>query len=279
MPTNPSERKPPHARGASHTRPILLAIDTSTRTIGLAVFDGVEVLAENMWVSIDRHTIELAPAVQDLMSRSHIEFKSLQAIGVALGPGSFTGLRIGLALAKGIALAQHIPLIGIPSLDILAASQPPFRLPMAAALRAGRGRLAVGWYGPTPAAQPKNETSDDSSPASSQASVYEEEFSGDAVADMRSDYWKSTKPIEILTPQELSQRITTPTWICGEFTGEERQLLRRKWKKAMLASPAACLRRPAFLAELAWKRWQSGQIDDANTLSPIYLHYNEPVPG
>jgi tRNA threonylcarbamoyladenosine biosynthesis protein TsaB len=127
---------------------ILLAIDTSTRNVGLALFDGTQVLAEYTWNSADHHTVELAPAVQDLMTRVHVNFGSIRAIGVALGPGSFTGLRIGLAFAKGIALALKIPVIGIPSLDILAAAQPPFHLPLAAVLRAGRGRLAVGWYQP-----------------------------------------------------------------------------------------------------------------------------------
>ena len=65
---------------------------------------------------------------------------------MAIGPGSFTGLRVGLALAKGLAMARGLPLVGIPTLDILAAAQPFMEMPLAATLRAGRGRLAVGWY-------------------------------------------------------------------------------------------------------------------------------------
>ena len=59
-----------------------------------------------------------------------------------LGPGSFTGLRIGLALAKGMALARHLPVIGVPTLDILAAAQPVREENLVAILLAGRGRLA-----------------------------------------------------------------------------------------------------------------------------------------
>jgi tRNA threonylcarbamoyladenosine biosynthesis protein TsaB len=275
---------------------ILLAIDTSTRNVGLALFDGTQVLAEYTWNSADHHTVELAPAVQDLMKRVHVNFGQIKAIGVAIGPGSFTGLRIGLAFAKGIALVLKIPVIGISSLDILAAAQPPIHLPLAAVLRAGRGRLAVGWYRPVdptrsnlpPGRVLPGEPSETDVP---NVMPGEDEFSGQIESEVllleeyRSEYWQMSKPVEILTPQELSEKIKSPTIISGEFTREERRLLRRKWKKAILAPPSSCTRRPAVLAELAWKHWQIDPIDDSTQVSPIYLHYsevpfrNEPLPG
>jgi tRNA threonylcarbamoyladenosine biosynthesis protein TsaB len=222
---------------------MLLALDTSTRTVGVALYDGVQVLSESVWNSKNYHTVELAPAVAETLSKSGVNIEDLQALVVALGPGSFTGLRIGLALAKGIALVRHLPLIGIPTLDVLAASQPLDDLPLAAVLRAGRGRLAVGWY--------KAENS----------------------------AWHSNGDIEILTPEELTQRIQSPTLVCGELEEEERRVLGRKRKNVTLASPAQSLRRPAFLAELGWRRWQQEDVDDPATLAPFYLHYNEPIPG
>jgi tRNA threonylcarbamoyladenosine biosynthesis protein TsaB len=231
----------------------LLAVDTSTRITGLAIYDGDQVLNENVWLSGEHQTVELAPALVDVLARSHVQIDDIGALAIALGPGSFTGLRIGLALVKGIALVLRVPLIGIPSLDALAAAQLQMDVPMAAVLRAGRGRLAVGWYHLVTNEQGEHE-------------------------------WQSDHPLEVITPVELSQRIVSPTLICGEITEAERRVLGRKWKKAMLASPAASLRRPSFLAELAWKRWIKGQVDDPETLSPIYLHYSgntigEPVPG
>jgi tRNA threonylcarbamoyladenosine biosynthesis protein TsaB len=221
---------------------MLLAIDTSTRFVGIALYNGVQVLSESTWVSNDYHTVELAPAVSQLLDRNAIEATDIQAIGVAIGPGSFTGLRIGLALAKGFTLARHIPLIGISTLDILAAAQAPSPEPLVAVLQAGRGRLVVGWYS------------------------YQE------------DNWHATGNPEIMNVHALSQRIQSPTFICGELTEEERRVLARKHKNIILASPAQSIRRPGYLAELAWNRWKSGHIDSPALLTPIYLHIGEPIP-
>jgi tRNA threonylcarbamoyladenosine biosynthesis protein TsaB len=221
---------------------IILALDTSTQTVGIALYDGLQVLSEAAWTSRDHHTAELAPAVSDLLRRCRITVSQLGALAVALGPGSFTGLRIGLALAKGLALVRNIPMVGIPTLDVLAEAQPRCGLPMAAVLRAGRGRLAVGWYVLDP------------------------------------DRPLTCERIEVLTAAELTQKIQSPTWICGELSEAERRLLARKRKNVVLASPALSLRRAGYLAELGWQRWQAGQVDNPTELSPIYLHYNEPIP-
>jgi tRNA threonylcarbamoyladenosine biosynthesis protein TsaB len=224
------------------TKNILLALDTSTRTAGLALYDGSEVLVEFTWASQDYHTVELAPTIADAIQKARIKYSDLAAMAVARGPGSFTGLRIGFALAKGLALARHIPLVTIPTLDFLASAQPPLDLPMVALLRAGRGRLACSWY----------------------------LFSDNT--------WRSTGDLEVLTVPELIPRINTNTLVCGELTSEERQLLNRDCPNAQLSTPAQSLRRTGFLAELAWRSWHDGRIDDPASAAPLYLHYNEPIP-
>jgi tRNA threonylcarbamoyladenosine biosynthesis protein TsaB len=222
---------------------MLLAIDTSTRTVGVALYDGTQVVGEVVWTSRDYHTVELAPAVAEILRRGQVDPGEVKAVAAATGPGSFTGLRIGLAFAKGLCLARHLPLIGIPTLDIVAAAQPVEALPLAAVLQAGRGRLAVGWYHSVSGA------------------------------------WEANGPVEINDITQLVHRIQQPTLVAGELKEEERRALARKYKNVHLASPAQSLRRPAFLAELAWKRWQSGQADDPASLSPLYLHFGEPIPG
>jgi tRNA threonylcarbamoyladenosine biosynthesis protein TsaB len=222
---------------------MLLAIDTSTKQMGLALYDGAQVLGEFLWHSRHYHTVELAPAVADLLKRSGLAMDSLEALGVALGPGSFTSLRVGLAFVKGLALARHLPIIGIPTLDILAAAQEVRDVPLAAVLQAVRGRLALAWY----------ETDENG--------------------------WSVKGSPTVVTADELAENIRKPTIVCGELSADERQRLARKRVNVLLASPAACVRRPAVLAELAWERWQAGVQDDAASLAPIYLHAADPIPS
>jgi tRNA threonylcarbamoyladenosine biosynthesis protein TsaB len=222
---------------------MLLALDTSTQTLGLALYDGTRILSETLWQSRARHTVELAPAIDRMLKQYNVTPQDLTKLAVATGPGSFTSLRVGLALIKGMALALKIPLSGIPTLDFLAVAQHPSDLPMAAVLPAGRTRLAVCWY------------------------HYEE------------DAWKFTGEMKVMTAQELSDQIHQPCLICGETTAEERQILSRKWKNAQLITPALGTRRPGMLAELGWNKIESGLVDDPVTLSPIYLHINEVIPS
>lgn len=221
---------------------MLLAIDCSTQLVGLALYDGAQVAGEMLWQTSNHHTVELAPAVDDLLKRCGLTAGDLTAIGVALGPGSFTSLRIGLAIAKGMALALRIPVVGIPTLDIQAAAQPLSEMPLAAIIQAGRGRVAVGWY----AAGPKG--------------------------------WQAQGEPVAMTIETLNQQIEKPIVICGELSAEERQSLSKRRKTIHLASPAQSVRRPSFLAEMAWKRFQAGKVDNVADLAPIYLRTADGIP-
>lgn len=221
---------------------MLLAVDTSTQTMGIALYDGSRALAEMYWRTKTHHSVELAPAVQDLLAKCGVKPAELTAVACALGPGSFTSLRIGLAFAKGLVYSLNVPIIGISTFDFLVASQPLLDFPLAAVLPAGRGRLAVGWY--------KND----------------------------GNGWKADGEISIMNAEDLSASISGKTYICGEFDAEERQVLGRKYKNAVLASPALCVRHPAMLAELAWQRLEAGEKDEPVSLSPIYVHLAEAIP-
>lgn len=220
---------------------MLLAVDTSTRTIGLALYREDRVLHEATWTSQNYHTMQLAPAVQAAVEQAGEQISALEAVAVAIGPGSFTGLRIGVAFAKGLALSRRVPLIGIPSLDILAAAQIRQDLPMVALLHAGRGRLAIQWY------------------------------------QVEKGAWRSSGEMEVLTAEALGEKVPVPVYVCGELNEAERRSIRRGRRNVVIASPAWTIRRPAVLAELAWKRLQSGNTDDPVTLSPIYLHHGDPI--
>jgi tRNA threonylcarbamoyladenosine biosynthesis protein TsaB len=221
---------------------VLLAVDTSTQWMGLALYDDEQIIGETIWQTHNHHSVELAPAVESLFTRSGITGKDLRVLAVATGPGSFTSLRIGMAFVKGLSLALNLPVIGIPSLDITVAAIPVQDIALAAVLQAGRGRLAVGWY------------------------------------RVKNNNWQKHGEPVVMTPGELEQSIKKPTLICGELNSEERKTLARRWKNIRLAEPAMSIRRPAYLAQLAWKRWLSMDVDDVVTLSPSYLHYKDPIP-
>lgn len=126
---------------------MLLAIDTATRTMSLAVHDGHALLAETTWHSANNHTIELAPTIETLLARCELTFADLDALAVSTGPGSYTGLRVGVALAKGLAAARHLPLVGITTLDTLAAAQPYYQgHGLVVIIEAGRGRIITATY-------------------------------------------------------------------------------------------------------------------------------------
>jgi tRNA threonylcarbamoyladenosine biosynthesis protein TsaB len=221
---------------------MLLAIDTSTRWIGLALYDGSQVVGEHSWKSQNHHTVELATSISDLMKRCGVSSPELSALGCAIGPGSFTSLRIGLALAKGMAYALRLPIIGIPTLDIVVSAQIPQELPILVVLSAGRDRLAACKY-----------------------------LFGD-------NQWHAVGAPGIFTLDELYREIRTPTIVTGEMDYKVRQALGRKWKNVRLTPPALSVRRPAILAELAWERWQKGQTDNPATLVPIYIRARDPIP-
>ena len=217
---------------------MLLAIDTSTAQVGLALYDGMQILSEMTWTTRQHHTTELAPAINGLLNRCGVPMDMVSALGVAVGPGSFTSLRVGLSLVKGIALARHLPVIGISTLDIIAAAQPAGKHAsrLAVVIQAGRKRIAVGWYKCL-----KNE-------------------------------WQAQGGVRGATIDELADEIEIPTYVAGELSSEDRSRLARKRVNILLASPVHCIRRPSILADMAWARWQKNEVDDAASLAPVYLH-------
>lgn len=126
---------------------MLLAIDTSTRAVSLAIATPTQLLAEHTWQSNDHHTQQLAPMLASMLQQTGVEMSQIAAVAVAQGPGSFTGLRIGIAMAKGIAIARSIPLYAVPSHAMIAAATPiHLNKQLVAVLPAGRGRVLAARF-------------------------------------------------------------------------------------------------------------------------------------
>ena len=102
----------------------VLSIETSTQLCSAALTNNGRLVAENCVNVKNVHAAQLFPIIQSLFDYSSIAQKELQAIAVSIGPGSFTGLRIGLSAAKGLALGLDIPIIAVPTLQALASNAP-----------------------------------------------------------------------------------------------------------------------------------------------------------
>ena len=221
---------------------MLLAIDTATRSIGLALHSGEELLAEHVWLTKAYHTVELAPEIALMLRRADRHISDLTAIAVAKGPGSYTGLRIGMALGKGLCLVHNLKIVAIPTHSIVAHAQPSRKEKLVAVISAGKGRIAALWY------------------------------------KWGSRGWESKSEPENMTWDELVSALDEKTYICGEIGTEVRKKL-KEVDLAILSSPAQSLRRPGVLAELGWVRIHSGEIDDPATLAPIYLQSQGSIPA
>ncbi len=215
---------------------MILAIDTATRWLGMALHDGTAVLAEMGWRCLNNHTIELTPNLHEMMQRANVSVGDLSGIAVAIGPGSYTGLRVGLAVAKGLALANQTPLIGVSTLDILAAAFGPFPGELILVAEAGRTRVCVASY---------------------------EWQNGRG--------WQTDAPPTIETWDSLLASLEGRITFAGEMTAQAVKQIKTANKSFQIALPAAAVRRAGYLAQLGWERLQAGAVDDAQTLAPIYL--------
>lgn len=221
---------------------MLLALDTATQMLSIALHDGAEVVHEQLWRTHNRHTVELAPAVETALART--EGTALTALAVATGPGTYSGLRVGVAFAKGLALTLGVPLVGMTTLDILAAGQPPFQGALIAVVSAGRSRLVASTY------------------------------------HQRNKRWKQRRPPETITWDALLESLEGQSIISGEIDAEGHakiEAARAAGAPITLAPAPQRTRRAAWLAEEAWMRLRedAGRLiveayDPANVV-PVYV--------
>lgn len=124
----------------------VLAVETSTLAGGVALLDGDRVLGELVLDVRATHSERLMPAIDRLLGEAGWGPAELEGLAVAIGPGSFTGLRIGLSAVKGLALALGIPVAAVPTLDAMAASLPFAALPVCPVLDARKGEVYASLY-------------------------------------------------------------------------------------------------------------------------------------
>lgn len=129
---------------------LLLCIDTATPQVSVAIGDGGAVLGEVRLGRGRRHAEQLAPAIQYVCRELDVELTRLSGIAVGLGPGLFTGLRVGVTTAKTMAQALRVPVVGVASLDLVAYPLRHTNRLVAAVLDARRGEVFHARYRPVP---------------------------------------------------------------------------------------------------------------------------------
>ena len=225
---------------------MLLSIDTSSRYGGAALSgsDG-QVVEARLWRSTANHTAQLMPAVTELLTARGIRAADLSAVAVALGPGPFSALRVGVSAAKGLAIAGGFPIIGVdtlllearPYLDHASYRQPKGECSPVAWLDAGRNEVAAGAFG----------------------------AGGERLRDDR-----VASPADLLE-QDAEESLTRI--YCGEAAWARRDEIRALAGdgSAYVVMPWTPGDRLFALSELTAGRLSAGQCDDLTALQPYYL--------
>jgi len=213
-----------------------LAIETATKQLGVALIEEERLLASYEVLAQYPHAVELPAAVTRVLSEAQTTWTDLAAMIVDIGPGSFTGLRIGLAFVKALSFPSKIPLIGVASLDVLAAGLPYTSHPICPILDAKQRNIYTALYG-VEAGQPTR----------------------------RTDY--------LLGPlQQVLPAMEEPVVVLGDGIGVYREQILARCPRAEFAASECWFPRAATLARLGRERFLQGHRDDPRRLVPLYLY-------
>ena len=217
---------------------ILLAIETSTKQLGVAILrDATPLSSFEAHGTSYPHAAELPGAVTRVLQEARVTLKQVEAIAVDIGPGSFTGLRIGLAFVKALTFAKKTAVIGVPSLDVLASGISFATKPICPILDAKQKNVYAALY-----------------------SV------GGSASLKQADYFLG--PIE-----EFLVRVKGPTIFLGEGCAlYSAQIEKQLGNKAQFAPQELWLPRAVILGRLGYERLCAGLHDDPSSLAPLYLY-------
>ncbi|MGI8690220.1 MAG: tRNA (adenosine(37)-N6)-threonylcarbamoyltransferase complex dimerization subunit type 1 TsaB [Thermomicrobiales bacterium] len=222
---------------------LLLALDTSSETIGFAIAERDVLCAEAIWRGQRQGTATLlAEAIRALEGLGHTQ-DDLRAVSIATGPGSFSSLRVGMGIAKGLALGLHIPIVGCPTLAVTAEPFRDARRPVCAMIAAGRGRFAYA--------------------------IYEE----------REGRMQEMRPVTHGTGAAIGAALAAypDAIVCGDLDGAAAEVICAAMPGVTIPSASIRIRRPGALAAMAWRRILMGEADDLVALEPLYLHTSAPT--
>ncbi len=215
----------------------LLAIETATRQMGVAVIEGDEVIASFELLADYPHAVELPDAVKRVLQAAKLTLDQLEGFIVDIGPGSFTGLRIGMAFVKAMAYVSKKPVVAVASLDVLASGLSYAMLPICILLDAKQKNVYAALY-------------DGKGP----------------IAKRQSDFFLGHL-------SEWLPAIKQPTLFVGDGCRlYQEQIVKQLGDKAQFAPSDASWPKAGILARLGRERLLNNQHEDPATLVPLYLY-------
>jgi tRNA threonylcarbamoyladenosine biosynthesis protein TsaB len=215
---------------------LLLALDTATERGSLALLDDDQVVAELFLDTPGSFLVHLLPALDSLLTEAGRPLTDLEAICVSQGPGNFTGLRLGLATAQGLALALNIPAVPVPTLEVLAAPFAGHPHPVAALADAKRREVYVGLF------------------------------------DCRGNFPEPMEEPERLAIADLPSRLQPPLLLTGPGLRPHQDFLNAHLASGIeLATPELWLPQTAMVGHLGRRRLSQGLTVAPPQLTPLYL--------
>ena len=231
----------------------ILAIDSSGLVAGVAVAEGDTLLAEYTTNYKKTHSQTLLPMLDEVKRMIELDLSSIDAIAVAAGPGSFTGLRIGSATAKGLGLALDKPLIGVPTVDALAMNLYGAGGYICPIMDARRNQVYTGIYAFVPE-------------------------KGEADVGMEQTYrLQIVRPQYVAPIEEVADTLNhlpekKDVIFLGDGVPVFHDRLKELMKRPFICAPASCNRqRAAAVAVLAQRYAQEGRMENARDHAPEYL--------
>jgi len=218
----------------------ILAVDTSTQTCSVALIDDDALIAETTTGLQQTHTKHLMGLIENLLADAGMRVDALDGLAVVQGPGSFTGLRIGISSVKGLSAARGKPVVGVSSLEALAVQCLSYNDCIYPMIDACRAEVYASGYLATPGALERLEAE------------------------------------QVIKPDKMLTNCKTPCLFVGSGALLYRDLIRaRLGTKAHFAPPLQHHVRASTVAHLAWQRFKQGECGENGELVPDYVRKSD----
>jgi tRNA threonylcarbamoyladenosine biosynthesis protein TsaB len=213
----------------------VLGLDTSTSRASVGLFDGA-VVAEQCEPAKGSHAVSLLPLIDAVLAAAGSSTADLDGIAISSGPGSFSGLRIGMSVAKGLAYAMRVPLLAVSTLEALARSVADHEDPICALLDARKHELYTACF------------------------------------DAPRRGWRRLTPDILVTPEALLRLLPPRCVMIGDALDTYGEFLRRALGARVTLLPFEHYSpRGAVVAQMGWEGLQRGETADLPELEPFYI--------